>query len=243
MKKAFTLIELLMVICIIAILVALLIPAVTMVRRAAASAGCQSGLRQMHFAATSYAGENDDKMVPLRLDTAGRTWCIAITPYLDGSHRITAHSNNSGTVSPILTGCRARRSDPDYQSRISTSPAGNPVNLDPGYGMNSFLAAASNGAGPVGTEPDSWGFPVSGHHSYLAPFPMDSITLTSQRMLFADGTQYRLTITTWGDQLGRRRHGGKLNAVFCDGHVRSISGATSIRAELAIANPELTNGE
>ena len=64
MKPAFTLIELLVVISIIAILAAMLIPAIGMVRGQARSSHCQSNLRQMQVANISYSGEWED-FVPI----------------------------------------------------------------------------------------------------------------------------------------------------------------------------------
>jgi prepilin-type N-terminal cleavage/methylation domain-containing protein/prepilin-type processing-associated H-X9-DG protein len=64
MKAAFTLIELLVVISIIAILAAMLLPAIGMVRSQAQSTQCRSNLRQMQLANIAYSGEWDD-FVPI----------------------------------------------------------------------------------------------------------------------------------------------------------------------------------
>lgn len=63
-QKGFTLVELLVVIGIIAVLIALLMPALTRVRAHAISTECQSNLRQIGQACFMYAGENKGYLPP-----------------------------------------------------------------------------------------------------------------------------------------------------------------------------------
>ncbi len=63
-RTGFTLVELLVVIAVIAILVAMLLPALNSAREKAHEITCRNNLKTLGLAAFGYAADNDDWMVP-----------------------------------------------------------------------------------------------------------------------------------------------------------------------------------
>jgi prepilin-type N-terminal cleavage/methylation domain-containing protein/prepilin-type processing-associated H-X9-DG protein len=82
--KAFTLIELLVVVAIIAVLVAMLLPALSVARRSAQGVACSSNLHQIGTAFSYYADEfNGFFPIPVQVDQRGRfPWDTKLEGYL-----------------------------------------------------------------------------------------------------------------------------------------------------------------
>lgn len=82
--RAFTLIELLVVIALIALLAALLLPALGRAKEKAHATACLSGVRQIGMGSRLYADDNDD-LLP-RSAHQGASWVQTLQPLLSGTN-------------------------------------------------------------------------------------------------------------------------------------------------------------
>ena len=104
--RAFTLIELLIAIAIIAILAALLFPIVAQARERARQTGCLSNMRQLSAGLRMYAEDWDEILVPAANYVADETapervWTNILAPYLRSGYLV-----RGGSIQPRRNGVR-----------------------------------------------------------------------------------------------------------------------------------------
>ena len=114
-RNAFTLVELLVVIAMIAILIAMLLPAVNAARESARRAVCQSNLHQLSTAMQSYQQANGSLPAGVTNPTGPVTsrpvgndhsWIIELLPYLDESNLYKHIDRTQSVYSPANQGAR-----------------------------------------------------------------------------------------------------------------------------------------
>ncbi|MFO1512166.1 MAG: prepilin-type N-terminal cleavage/methylation domain-containing protein [Verrucomicrobiota bacterium] len=201
-KSGFTLIELLVVIAIIAILAALLLPALCRAKGRASSTQCLNNLKQLGLATWMYSNDFDDRLPASVHMTGNISWVASLTPYL--SAKISATSLGSATNT--------------YLCPVEKPGSGRSYS----YAVNDFLVN-------LVTLP---GNPTPIARRAQVPSASDTVWMTESSELLlnedhfhfagraADGAGYSPDI--FSTQVMVQRHLGAATYLFLDGHVQGI---------------------
>jgi len=107
-RIGFTLVELLVVIAIIAILMAMMMPAISRAKGKANAISCLNNMRQLTLAATMYASDNDEEFPARRVPT--NAWPHKLKPYYVNWQVITCPSDRFGIVGLVANDLNPNRS-------------------------------------------------------------------------------------------------------------------------------------
>ncbi len=153
MKKCFTLIELLVVIAIIAILAAMLLPALNKAREKAHASSCISKLKQLGAASVMYADDNNGFMPGRGVWPEYVFWTNRVGPYLGIPMRTSSRGDNifyTDRAYPIFRCASVTDSDADndlanfcIETRAAYGTNGS------GYGINNRAATMQEASGAL----------------------------------------------------------------------------------------------
>ena len=228
-KHNFTLIELLVVIAIIAILAAMLLPALTQARERAKTATCVNILKNYGTANAFYADSNQDMIIPIYINTVQALQSYAWWPNNKQFRGLLGESvadrNAAGvgmyvthnTQAPNITLCPKA-----VRAWMATDKTGNEFGPQSSFGMSpEDYSAISN-----------WGQLASRRQDIATK--LGKVKNVSSRALFADsnGMAIQNNGSTFANSLLKRdttanyngvmyRHADKANIVMMDGHVET----------------------
>jgi len=226
----FTLIELLVVISIIAILAAMLLPAIGMVREAAKASACKSNMRQFAMAFEARATDREGFFPDFQ-------WQEALQDYMNPEGKILTYLDGSNTgleFKPARCPAAPKKNPSGYALSVTYSYTG--VYYDsigapnPNPATNTVFFAIQTWA---------WGLPTN----FPSPIIHQSrVVRPAEKCLLSEywSTSAR---QNWGsDQLNDRRavpvHVARANFLFSDGHVQTLA----VPASATFANSQMETG-
>lgn len=214
---AFTLVELLVVVAVIAVLAGLLLPSLARAKQAGYAAACSSNLRQLQLASLSYAQDHRDELPPNNFSfIVGDTNTPALTNLSwapgDVTRDTTPSNLMAGVIYPYLQSTAVYRCPAD-RSRIFSPESGHIIPRTRSYNLsvwlNCELELRSSRTVAEASRPSA-----SEVFSYIDTHEMGIVDATFGISQIDEGYYG----TRWVDQPADRHNRGA-NLAFVDGHV------------------------
>ena len=220
-RRAFTLVELLLVLGIIAILAALIIPAFMRTRERANAAVCVSNLRQIGTGIANYANDHNQFLPGNNHGAPGR-WYLYVNPYVGKN----MNSGESGWARPSVFICPSNDRKTTFNKYA--------IFLDVSYWCNLFLMPRLSDPAADGSKTWSYGYSGCLRLNQLPP----NRILVADNPKLSGSSSYFMHYRNAGDAKSRRPyppgpdndihsmariHGAGVNTLFTDFSVRFMA--------------------